>query len=96
MELDEQLEELDAHKVEMRTSRVLHGLGFTPALHRKKLKDFSGSWQMRVALARAFFIQFFTLLLDEPTNHLDLDVSVWLEEKLSSISWSLCPIPRTF
>lgn len=52
MELYERLEELDADKAEMRASRILHGLGFTPAMQRKKLKDFSGGWRMRVALAR--------------------------------------------
>lgn len=52
MELYERLEELDADKAEMRASRILHGLGFTPAMQHKKLKDFSGGWRMRVALAR--------------------------------------------
>uniref|UniRef100_A0A8C3G2G6 ATP-binding cassette, sub-family F (GCN20), member 2b n=1 Tax=Cyclopterus lumpus TaxID=8103 RepID=A0A8C3G2G6_CYCLU len=83
MELYERLEELDADKAEVRASRILHGLGFTAAMQRKKLKDFSGGWRMRVALARALFIKPFMLLLDEPTNHLDLDACVWLEEELS-------------
>lgn len=39
----------------MRASRILHGLGFTPAMQRKKLKDFSGGWRMRVALARCVY-----------------------------------------
>ncbi|XP_018079582.2 ATP-binding cassette sub-family F member 2 [Xenopus laevis] len=84
MELYERLEELDAAKAEVRASRILHGLGFTPAMQRKKLKDFSGGWRMRVALARALFIRPFMLLLDEPTNHLDLEACVWLEEELKS------------
>uniref|UniRef100_A0A8C9YRV5 ATP-binding cassette sub-family F member 2 n=1 Tax=Sander lucioperca TaxID=283035 RepID=A0A8C9YRV5_SANLU len=84
MELYERLEELDADKAEVRASRILHGLGFTAAMQQKKLKDFSGGWRMRVALARALFIKPFMLLLDEPTNHLDLDACVWLEEELSS------------
>ncbi|KAG8428914.1 hypothetical protein GDO86_018885, partial [Hymenochirus boettgeri] len=82
LELYERLEELDAAKAEVRASRILHGLGFTPAMQRKKLKDFSGGWRMRVALARALFIRPFMLLLDEPTNHLDLEACVWLEEEL--------------
>lgn len=52
MELYERLEELDADKAEVRASRILHGLGFTTAMQQKKLKDFSGGWRMRVALAR--------------------------------------------
>ncbi|XP_066483889.1 ATP-binding cassette sub-family F member 2 [Tiliqua scincoides] len=84
MELYERLEELDADKAEMRASRILHGLGFSPAMQRKKLKDFSGGWRMRVALARALFLRPFMLLLDEPTNHLDLDACVWLEEELKT------------
>lgn len=52
LELYERLEELDADKAEARASRILHGLGFTPIMQRKSLKDFSGGWRMRVALAR--------------------------------------------
>lgn len=52
MELYERLEELDADKAEMRASRILNGLGFTSAMQQKQLKDFSGGWRMRVALAR--------------------------------------------
>lgn len=56
MELYERLEELDADKAQMRASRILHGLGFTKAMQQKKLKDFSGGWRMRVALARYTFL----------------------------------------
>lgn len=52
MEIYERLEELDADKAEVRASRILFGLGFTPAMQQKKLKDFSGGWRMRVSLAR--------------------------------------------
>lgn len=52
MELYERLEELDADKAAVRASRILHGLGFSAAMQQKMLKDFSGGWRMRVALAR--------------------------------------------
>lgn len=52
MEIYERLEELDADKAEVRASRILFGLGFTPAMQHKKLKDFSGGWRMRASLAR--------------------------------------------
>ncbi|RXN17349.1 ATP-binding cassette sub-family F member 2 [Labeo rohita] len=51
MEIYERLEELDADKAEVRASRILFGLGFSPTMQRKKLKDFSGGWRMRVSLA---------------------------------------------
>ena len=66
----ERLEELDAATAETRASKILSGLGFTPEKQNKMTKEFSGGWRMRIALARALFIQPTLLLLDEPTNHL--------------------------
>ena len=64
--------------------KILFGLGFTTAMQSKKTKDFSGGWRMRIALARALFLNPSFLLLDEPTNHLVyvqaevLEVCSWL------------------
>ena len=71
----ERLEELDAVTAETRASKILSGLGFTPAMQAKATKEFSGGWRMRIALARALFIQPTLLLLDEPTNHLGTRLS---------------------
>jgi ATP-binding cassette subfamily F protein 2 len=79
----ERLDEMDATTAEARASTILCGLGFTPAKQNKKTKEFSGGWRMRIALARALFIQPTLLLLDEPTNHLDMEAVVWLEDYLS-------------
>lgn len=80
----ERLEELDMDRATVRAAKLLYGLGFTREMQRKKTKDFSGGWRMRVALAKALFISPTMLLLDEPTNHLDLEACVWLEEYLKS------------
>lgn len=66
----ERLEALDAATAEKRAAEILYGLGFDKQMQAKKTRDFSGGWRMRIALARALFINPTILLLDEPTNHL--------------------------
>ncbi|WVZ01051.1 hypothetical protein V8G54_027120 [Vigna mungo] len=78
----ERLEALDASTAEKRAAEILSGLGFNKQMQAKKTRDFSGGWRMRIALARALFMNPTILLLDEPTNHLDLEACVWLEENL--------------
>ncbi|KAH9700414.1 hypothetical protein KPL71_024685 [Citrus sinensis] len=67
----ERLEALDASTAEKRAAEILYGLGFNKTMQAKKTRDFSGGWRMRIALARALFINPTILLLDEPTNHLE-------------------------
>ncbi|XWS29013.1 hypothetical protein CRYUN_Cryun25bG0120300 [Craigia yunnanensis] len=78
----ERLDAMDASTAEKRAAEILFGLGFNKEMQAKKTQDFSGGWRMRIALARALFMNPTILLLDEPTNHLDLEACVWLEENL--------------
>ncbi|GBF96295.1 ABC transporter F family member [Raphidocelis subcapitata] len=82
-EVYEALNERSSATAESRASKILHGLGFTPAMQTRPTSSFSGGWRMRISLARALYIQPTLLLLDEPTNHLDLRAVLWLEEYLT-------------
>ncbi|QDZ24033.1 ABC transporter [Chloropicon primus] len=81
-EVYDRLNTIGASSADARASKILHGLGFTPAMQGRATNTFSGGWRMRISLARALFIQPTLLMLDEPTNHLDLRAAIWLEEYL--------------
>lgn len=81
-ELQHKLEDSDAFRLKAKIEKVLSGLGFSGDDLQRQTAEFSGGWQMRIALAKLLLIEPSLLLLDEPTNHLDLDSLQWLEEYL--------------
>jgi len=82
--LSQQFQLKDGWSVEAKAGAVLQGLGFTKDDMRRPCEDFSGGWQMRIALAKLLLQRPHLLLLDEPTNHLDLEARNWLEDYLQS------------
>src|ERR1700730_5624846 len=74
----------EGYAVEAQVGSVLSGLGFAQREWKKRTEEFSGGWQMRIALAKLLLEKPNLLLLDEPTNHLDLEARNWLEEYLTA------------
>jgi ATP-binding cassette subfamily F protein 3 len=91
-EIYTRLQEIDAYTAPARAAVILAGLGFTEAQIAGPLRNLSGGWRMRVALASILFFQPELLLLDEPTNHLDLEAIIWLQSYLADYPHSLIVI----
>jgi ATP-binding cassette subfamily F protein 3 len=87
--VSQQFRMLGGYTVEAQAGSVLHGLGFIQADFHRPCEEFSGGWQMRIALAKLLLQQPSLLLLDEPTNHLDLEARNWLEEFLKNYPHAL-------
>ena len=78
-ELQLKLDNFDVTKMKPNIEKILNGLGFKDSDFTRNTSEFSGGWQMRLALAKLLLKSPSILLLDEPTNHLDIDSQLWLE-----------------
>ena len=76
------------YTIESQVGAVLAGLGFPKEDWGRRTEEFSGGWQMRIALAKLLLEKPNLLLLDEPTNHLDLEARNWLEDYLASYPYA--------
>ena len=83
-ELIQKLEDSGWHRREAAAESVLLGLGFARTDFDRDTAEFSGGWQMRIALAKALMQGPDILLLDEPTNYLDIEARSWLEQFLQN------------
>ncbi|EGQ7836341.1 TPA: ABC transporter ATP-binding protein [Vibrio parahaemolyticus] len=82
----EQLDHSNAWRFDDRVKNVLSALKLSPDT---LLRDLSGGWQRKAALARALVCDPDVLLLDEPTNHLDVTTIEWLENFLKDFKGSI-------
>jgi ATP-binding cassette subfamily F protein 3 len=88
-EVMERYNHLGGYEIDARVADVLKGLGFSLADQQRQTEEFSGGWQMRIALAKLLLARPNLLLLDEPTNHLDLPARNWLEEYMDEYPGSV-------
>src|ERR1700691_3239751 len=80
--LEHEFQTRGGYSIEADVGRVLMGLGFRKEDWERQTEEFSGGWQMRLALGKLLLQKPKLLVLDEPTNHLDLEARNWLEEYL--------------
>ena len=87
--LQSKLDHHDVGRMKPRIETVLQGLGFKRSDFTRDCGEFSGGWQMRIALAKLLLQEPDVLLLDEPTNHLDLDSQQWIESFLHNYAGAI-------
>jgi ATP-binding cassette subfamily F protein 3 len=88
-QLDGEFRTRDGYAIEAQVGTVISGLGFPHEEWNKRTEEFSGGWQMRIALAKLLLEKPNLLLLDEPTNHLDLEARNWLEQYLANYPFAI-------
>jgi ATP-binding cassette subfamily F protein 3 len=86
--IEHEFQTRDGYSIEAKVGAVLAGLGFPKEDWTRQTEEFSGGWQMRIALAKLLLQQPNLLLLDEPTNHLDLEARNWLEDYLKTYPYA--------
>lgn len=85
-EFQERFHLLEGYKINSNIEKILTGLGFDKNDFERIVDEFSGGWQMRIALAKLLLTNPSVLLLDEPTNHLDINSLLWIEDYLKNYS----------
>ena len=97
-QLHSRFEALHGYELDARIDKLLPTIGFTPEGAEQLVGDYSGGWQMRIALGKILLQEPDLLLLDEPTNHLDVETIQWLEGYLVEQTAALVVIShdRTF
>src|SRR5215813_9471666 len=87
-QIQAELHARDGYNIEAEVGVVLNGLGFKKEDWERRTEEFSGGWQMRIALGKLLLEKPNLLLLDEPTNHLDLETRNWLEQYLADYPYA--------
>ena len=83
--LQREFEAMDGYALESQIEKMMPEVGFQPGDGDRKIREFSGGWQMRISLGKVLLQEPDILLLDEPTNHLDLETIEWLETYLKGL-----------
>lgn len=91
-EWEQQLEESQPDRIKSKIERILTGIGFEISDLERDTGEFSGGWQMRIALAKLLLQNPSLIILDEPTNHLDIRSQDWVEKYLKNYQGSLIVI----
>ncbi len=91
-DLELTLQEQGEASLKARVESILRGLGFKDKDFVRDCGEFSGGWQMRIALAKLLLREPDILLLDEPTNHLDIQSQRWVEQYLRQYRGAICII----
>jgi len=91
-EWEHQLEEFQPERMKSRIERILTGMGFSLDDMQRDCGEFSGGWQMRIALAKLLLQNPSLIILDEPTNHLDIVCQHWVEQYLKGYQGAIIVI----